>query len=34
VRLGRERVGGKGKNELLGRRSVDFSIGEGGRVKG
>jgi hypothetical protein len=27
-------VGEKGKNELLGRREMDFSTGEEGRVKG
>jgi hypothetical protein len=31
-RLG-DRVGVKGQNELLGRRTMDFSTGEGGRVK-
>jgi hypothetical protein len=29
-----ERVGEKGQNELLGRRTVDFGTGEGGKVKG
>jgi hypothetical protein len=39
-RIGREgegwvnRVGKKGLNELLGRRAMDFSTREGGRVKG
>jgi hypothetical protein len=27
------RVGEKGQNELLGRGAMDFSTGEGGRVK-
>jgi hypothetical protein len=26
-------VGEKGQNELLGRRAMDFSTGEGGRMK-
>jgi hypothetical protein len=29
-----KRVGEKGQNELLGKRAMDFSTGEGGRVKG
>jgi hypothetical protein len=29
-----KRVGEKGQNELLRRRAMDFSTGEGGRVKG
>jgi hypothetical protein len=33
VGLGK-RVGEKGQNELLGRGAMDFSTGEGGRVKG
>jgi hypothetical protein len=27
-------VGEKEQSELLGRRAIDFSTGEGGRVKG
>jgi hypothetical protein len=27
-------VGEKGQNKLLGRGAMDFSTGEGGRVKG
>jgi hypothetical protein len=27
-------VGKKGQNKLLGRGAMDFSTGEGGRVKG
>jgi hypothetical protein len=27
-------MGEKGQNKLSGRRAIDFSTGEGGRVKG
>jgi hypothetical protein len=29
-----DRVSEKGQNDLLGSREMDFSTGEGGRVKG